>query len=221
VRLRRARSGKKEKIEVKVLIAEDDAVSRRVLEKTLAKWGYDVMTTRDGAEAWAALSTENAPSLAILDLMMPHLDGLEVCRKVRQHIAAGTYIILLTAKGRKEDVVAGLDAGADDYLVKPYDRDELRARVQAGVRMLDMQKNLSERVQELENALSKVQQLQGLLPFCSYCKSIRDDQNYWQRVDKYIMEHTEARFSHSICPECYEQVMKPQIENFKQEHDEG
>jgi DNA-binding response OmpR family regulator len=99
-----------------------------------------VTATRDGAEAWAALSTENAPSLAILDLMMPHLDGLEVCRKVRQQIAAGTYIILLTAKGRKEDVVAGLDAGADDYLVKPYDRDELRARVQAGVRMLDMQR---------------------------------------------------------------------------------
>jgi DNA-binding response OmpR family regulator len=136
---------------VKVLIAEDDPVSRRVLQVTLVKWGYDAVTCQDGIEAWEALQKEDASPLAILDWMMPGLDGVEVCRKVRaMPDPRFTYIILLTAKGRTEDVVEGLGAGADDYLTKPFDREELQARLRVGVRVLELQKRLTER--ERENA---------------------------------------------------------------------
>jgi len=136
---------------VKVLIAEDDPVSRRVLQATLVKWGHDAVTCPDGVEAWEALQKKDAPQLAILDWMMPGLDGVEVCRKVRAMPEPRfTYIILLTAKGRTEDVVEGLGAGADDYLTKPFDREELQARLRVGVRVLELQKRLTER--ERENA---------------------------------------------------------------------
>ena len=132
-----------------VLIAEDDPVSRRLLEATLTKWGYGVVTCSDGAEAWRTLQREGTPPLVILDWMMPGMDGVEVCRKVRERPHDPlVYIILLTAKGRSEDVVAGLEAGADDYIVKPFDREELHARVRAGTRVLDLQQKLADRVRE-------------------------------------------------------------------------
>ena len=198
---------------MKVLIAEDDSVSRRVLAATLAKFGYEVVVAADGAEAWAALQREDAPHLAILDWMMPEIDGVELCRRVRDLSAATPpYLILLTARSGKEDVVTGLDAGADDYLTKPFDRAELRARVQVGARVLELQGNLAARARELEAALSQVKQLQGLLPICSYCKKIRDEQNHWHRVESYIGEHAEVQFSHGICPACYRDVVQPQLD---------
>src|SRR5438105_889911 len=116
---------------MKILIAEDDAVSRRLLEHTLKQWGYDSIVTVDGTQAWEALRQPDAPPLAILDWMMPGLDGVQLCRKLREAAATqGTYVILLTAKGQKEDLLTGLEAGADDYLTKPFDREELQARVQ-------------------------------------------------------------------------------------------
>ena len=125
---------------MRILIAEDDPVSRRVLETTLGKWGHEVIVTCDGAEAWDALRREEAPKLAILDWMMPGMDGPEVCRQVRQlKSRTPVYLILLTAKGRKEDIVAGLEAGANDYLTKPFDRDELRARVEVGSQVVGLQ----------------------------------------------------------------------------------
>ena len=198
---------------MKVLIAEDDAVSRRVLAATLDKFGYEVVVAADGAEAWAALQSEDAPHLAILDWMMPEIDGVEVCRRVRALSAAvPPYLILLTAKSGKGDVVTGLDAGASDYLTKPFDRAELRARVQVGARVLELQDKLAARARELEAALAQVKQLQGLLPICSYCKNIRDEQNYWHRVESYISGHAEVEFSHGICPACYKDVVQPQID---------
>lgn len=197
---------------MRILIAEDDPVSRHMLQTTLVKWEYDVIVTCDGAEAWQVLQSKDAPKLAILDWMMPNMDGIEVCKKVREASSSqSTYIILLTAKGQKEDIVTGLQAGADDYVTKPFHREELRARVKAGVRIIELQRNLANRVKELEDALSQIKQLQGLLPICSYCKKIRDDQNYWQRVEDYISEHSEAQFSHGICPDCYEKFVKPEL----------
>jgi len=198
---------------MKILIAEDNPVSRRVLEATLEKFGHQVMVADDGAQAWTALQRADAPSLAILDWMMPGLDGVEICRRVRE-IPTSTppYIILLTAKSERGDVVAGLDAGANDYLTKPFDRAELRARVQVGVQVLELEKNLADRVSELEDALAQVKQLQALLPICSYCKNIRDEQNYWQQLDSYLMEHSDVMFSHGICPDCYQKVVQPQID---------
>jgi CheY-like chemotaxis protein len=198
---------------MKILIAEDDPVSRRVLGATLDKFGYEVLVAADGAEAWAALQSAAAPPLAILDWMMPEIDGVELCRRVRARpTTTPPYLILLTAKSSKENVVMGLDAGANDYLTKPFDRAELRARVQVGAHVLELQANLAARVHELEAALSQVKQLQGLLPICSYCKKIRDEQNYWHRVESYIGEHAEVEFSHGICPACYTDVVQPQLD---------
>jgi two-component system cell cycle response regulator len=125
---------------MKVLIAEDDPVSQRVLEGFLTKWGYELVITQDGEEAWQALAQEDAPQLAILDWMMPRMDGLEVCRRVRERNAEPyVYILLLTAKGQKQDVAEGINAGADDYLSKPFDAGELQARLRSGRRILALQ----------------------------------------------------------------------------------
>ncbi len=141
---------------MRILIAEDDPVSRRLLEATLGKWGHAVVVARDGDEALAVLQSADTPALAILDWMMPGLAGVEVCRRVRQAPAATpTYIILLTAKTEKEDVVAGLEAGADDYLTKPFARVELRARIEVGGRVIKLQRGLAERVEELNQALAE------------------------------------------------------------------
>ncbi len=128
---------------MRVLIAEDDPISRRVLQATLNRWGYEVLVACDGAEAWEIYQKDDPPKLAILDWMMPKLDGSEVCRKIREMGSSDyTYIILLTAKGRKEDIIAGLDAGADDYIVKPFDSGELQVRLRAASRILKLQADL-------------------------------------------------------------------------------
>jgi response regulator RpfG family c-di-GMP phosphodiesterase len=144
--------------------------------------------------------------------MMPGLDGLEVCRRVRaRQPEEPPYLILLTAKGTREDVLAGFESGADDYLTKPVDQGELRARLQAGRRVVDLRRSLAERVKDLERALARVKQLQGLLPICCYCKKIRADQDYWQQVESYISAHADVRFSHGICPECYATHVAPEL----------
>ncbi len=205
---------------MRILIAEDDAVSRRVLEATLAKWDYEVLVTTDGQQALEALKKPDAPSLAVLDWMMPGLDGSEVCRQARQSIGERLlYVLLLTAKGSKDDIVEGLNAGADDYIVKPFDRAELKARLDVGQRILRLQTELAARVKELELALSKVKQLQGLLPICCYCKKIRDDQNYWRQVEGYVAEHSEAQFTHAICPSCREKIIEPELERLRVGHE--
>jgi phosphoserine phosphatase RsbU/P len=198
---------------MQILIAEDDPVSRRMLQLTLKNWDYEVVVTENGIDALKVFETEGAPTLAILDVMMPGMDGMEVCRRVRQTERQNPpFIILLTAKDRKEDVIDGIQAGANDYLTKPFNREELRVRLEVGAKMVELQQQLSERVKELEIALTQINQLQGILPICSYCKNIRDDKNYWQKVEGYIAEHSDAQFSHSICPDCYESVIQPQLD---------
>ncbi len=192
---------------MRILIAEDDPVSRKVLETTLRKWAYEVVITTNGAEAWQALQATDAPSLAILDWMMPNLDGVEVCRRVRQKGGPYTYIIMLTAKSSKEDISTALEAGADDYVNKPFDQRELHARVKVGLRMLELEQSLAHKIGELEQALREVRQLKALLPICMYCKKIRDDQNYWHQIESYLHQHTGTDFSHGICPECYDKWM--------------
>jgi diguanylate cyclase (GGDEF)-like protein len=128
---------------MRVLIADDDSLSCRVLQEYLLQWGYDVMIAHDGNEAWLALQAEDSPKLAILDWMMPGMDGLQLCRNLRNCIHADyVYVLLLTAKTQKEDLLAGLEAGADDYLSKPFDSEELRFRLRAGRRIVELQEHL-------------------------------------------------------------------------------
>jgi CheY-like chemotaxis protein len=198
---------------MRILIADDDDVARLELEAMLSRRSYDVVSTADGTEAWQVLKSEDPPSVAILDWMMLEMDGIEVCRRVRQDPRLQTlYLILLTSRGSKEHVIAGLKAGANDYVTKPFDCEELHARVQVGVQMVNLQSELAARVRELENALTNVKQLQGLLPICAYCKSIRDDQNYWHQVESYLCDHADAHFSHGICPKCWDTVVKSQFQ---------
>ena len=195
---------------MKVLIAEDDVTSRTLLEAVLTKKGYEVVSTCDGQSALAALAAPDAPQLAILDWMMPNMDRVEVCRRMRQmDTAQPPYIILLTALGSKEDIVAGLEAGANDYVTKPFNATELQARVQAGQRMLGLQRALAARVEELQEALNHVKTLQGILPICMHCHKIRDDQETWQKLENYIQEHSGVLFSHGLCPECLEKYYPP------------
>lgn len=201
---------------MRILVAEDESVSRHILAENLRKWGYDVAAVEDGARAWEALQAKDAPPLAVLDWLMPGMDGIEICRRIRQSPETRSiYLILLTARREQEDKIYGLRAGADDYITKPFDHEELRARVQVGTRVLELQGALAERVRELEEALSRVKTLQGLLPICSYCKKIRNDRNYWQQVEGYISEHSEAQFSHGICPECYAQFVQPELDHLQ------
>ena len=161
---------------MQVLIADDDRVTAGILARTLQRWEFQTTVLGDGAEAFAYLRAATGPTLAILDWMMPGMDGPEICRRVRSDLPlANMYLLLVTARESRGDLVAGLDSGADDYIVKPFDPEELRARVAVGVRVIGLQDKLTERVAELQTALINVKQLQGLLPICSYCKRIRGD----------------------------------------------
>jgi diguanylate cyclase (GGDEF)-like protein len=129
---------------MKILVAEDEVLNRRVLETFLGKWGYDTIIAKDGTEAWQILQQEEAPRLAILDWMMPGLDGVQICRELRKkNNPYYTYIILLTARFQREDIIAGLEAGADDYVTKPFDANELHARMRVGMRIIELHEQLA------------------------------------------------------------------------------
>jgi len=201
---------------MRILIADDDPHTRSLLESMLIRWGYDVVVTENGKEALEILQQVDPPPLAILDRMMPGIDGVTLCWKVREKPSARpNYLILLTGLSDQQDIVEGLRAGADDYVTKPFNIEELQARVQTGVRMINLQSSLMERVEQLETALTHIKRLRGLLPICSYCKRIRDDQKYWQEIELYISEHSDAEFSHVICPDCNETIVKPELEQAK------
>jgi len=201
---------------MRILIAEDDPVSRHILTTNLTNWGHEVVTAVNGLEAWRTSQEKNAPRLAILDWMMPEMEGPEVCRRMRELPATiPPYIILLTARQGAKEVIEGMQAGADDYLSKPYHCDELRVRLQVGVRMIELQTKLADRIDKLEEALEQVKRLQGIIPICGYCKKIRDDQDYWQNVESYVATHSEAEFSHSVCPSCFAKIVQPQLDSYK------
>lgn len=192
---------------MRALIADDDRGAALLARRGCERLGLDITVASDGEAAWNILIADDQPSIAVLDWMMPGLDGVELCRRLRvERPSSNIYILLVTARESRADIVEGLDAGADDYVVKPFDLEELRARLQVGIRMVQLREELATRVAELQAALAQVRQLDGLLPICSYCKRIRNDQAYWEQIETYLADRSEAQFSHGICPECLAKV---------------
>lgn len=199
-----------------ILFIEDDPVSVAVTETALKKWGYRVHTAESAEAAWEYLKSSPKPSMMIVDWQLPGISGPEFCQQVRDNACLkDVYIMMLTSSAGRKNMLTGLQAGADDYLEKPVDANFLEARVKVGERIVNLQADLEGKVNELQEALNNVKELRGLLPICSYCKKIRNDGNYWERLESYLGTHTHAQFSHSICPDCYDSVVKQEIENFK------
>ena len=137
--------------------------------------------------------------------MMPEMDGTEVCREIADmNQEDPPYIILLTTMGKKEDIITGLQAGANDYITKPFNPGELQARLEVGQRLIELQGALNKKISELQDAMSHIEALQGIIPICMCCHKIRDDRESWQKIESYIESHTDAKLSHSLCPECME-----------------
>jgi DNA-binding response OmpR family regulator len=182
---------------MKILIAEDDLIARAVLEASLRKLGHEPLSCSDGKEAWNAFQSE-PQRVVISDWLMPGIDGLELCRRVRAENSEYTYFILLSnLSSSGGNLSQAIDAGVDDFLNKPVNPDELRLRLHVAERIL--------------NYVKQVQQLEGFIPICSYCKKVRDDENYWDRIENYINARTGSQFSHGVCPDCYNRVLVPQM----------
>ncbi len=189
----------------RVLLAEDENVTRRLLEAQMTRFGFEVISVADGLKAWDVLQSPESPSLVVLDWNMPGLDGPDVCRKLRESPRAGyAYMLLVTARNAKSDVVQGLSAGADDFISKPVDPDELHARLRTGERIVRLEQTLAAQVKELQAAAEHVRELQGMIPICMHCKRIRNETQIWEKVETYIEHRSGAKFSHALCAECLE-----------------
>ena len=185
---------------MKVLAVEDDEVGRTVLRQALRRLGYEVIEAVDGEAAWTYLTKEPV-RIVVSDWMMPGIDGLELCRRVRARTGQDyTYFILVTARDAStQHQRIAMEAGVDDFLSKPIAVQELWMRLHVAERIL--------------RYTTRVQQLEQLLPICSYCKKVRDDHNYWQQIESYIQKRTGSEFSHSVCPDCYQRIVVPDLQN--------
>jgi len=158
--------------------------------------------------AWAQIQGRTESMVLILDREMPGIDGMDLCRRARLLPSfPPLYILMVTGASETIDITTGLDAGADDYVIKPFKPAELKARAEVGMRIVALQEGMARRLAELEQALANVKQLRGLLPMCAYCKKIRVDDKYWQQLEGYLSDHSDAEFSHGICPECFPSVI--------------
>jgi DNA-binding response OmpR family regulator len=199
-----------------ILIADDIEANRRLVRASIKSEGYDLVEATNGQEALEFLRTATTPIVGVIDWEMPEIDGVEVCRQARLKLdGPPLYLILLTIRSDQKDVVNGLQKGANDYVTKPFDYSELLARVKIGVQMVELQQKLMQQAEQLREAMKQIKVLSGFLPICSYCNKIRDEDNTWERVETYVSKHSEASFSHGICPECYQKEMAPMLAELK------
>lgn len=197
----------------RILVADDDPVIRRVIQRAIEVGGWAVQTAADGNEAWEALQSADPPRIAVLDWQMPGLEGIEVCRRVRERTNERyVYLLMLTARTRTEDVVVALDAGADDYIMKPFHAEELRSRLRVAARIIRLEASVEDRVRELEGERRRSAQLEGLLPICMHCKRIRDEHQHWSPLEEYIGQRTEATFTHGLCEDCHRRVHDEEVQ---------
>ncbi|HNX00616.1 MAG TPA: response regulator [Candidatus Cloacimonadota bacterium] len=202
----------KDELNMSIFVVDDDSLNLRYLKAILSKEGFLNIEQFLSGEAMLARMQTQMPDIILLDIMMPGMSGYDVCRTIKtnpkwQHIP----IIMITAASLQEEMEPlrlSFELGAMDYISKPFKTIELVMRVKSALR-------LEKQRQELEYALETVRRLEKLLPICSYCKKVRNDQNYWQEVEVYISDHTDTVFSHSICPDCYAKYVKPQLDEIK------
>ncbi len=187
---------------LRCLVADDDPVARTLLSRLVHDAGFEVIVARDGLAAWGILNDADGPEIALLDWVMPGMEGTEICRRVRASTRDYTYLILITARDATADVVAGLHTGADDYIRKPFAQAELLARLRVGGRIVRLQQDLRLKVRELQHANQHVVELQGLLPICMFCKKVRDKAQVWQALELYLSERLGTQLSHALCQDC-------------------
>ena len=187
---------------MKILVADDDTVTREALAGAVTQFGHEAIMAEDGDQAWHLYRQDSDIRVVVTDWIMPKSDGLELCRRIRRLRERDyTYILLLTIKTGKESFLEGMEAGADDFTTKPFDWDELEARITVAERILGLHLELT--------------RLETLLPICCYCKNIQDGRTDWVSVEKYVTTQTSKELTHTICPECYETEVKPQLEEWK------
>ncbi|MFW2368048.1 MAG: response regulator [Desulforhopalus sp.] len=192
---------------MKILVAEDEFTTRMMVQVCLENWGYRVTSVTNGKEAWSKLQKPDAPHIAILDWEMPELNGVEVCRLVKElEIENPPYIILLTGRDSETDIVRGFDAGADDYMTKPFNDNELRARVRVAERLVRTQSSLSESVSELRAALNQLELLESGVDICGQCRKIFSSYDgLWHSFEDVMSNGADPRFIINSCPDCYKE----------------
>lgn len=186
----------------RAIVADDDPLGRNLVVRVLGNMGFEVIPVPDGEAALDHLSRPGAAALAVLDWEMPGRTGIDVCLAVR---GAGLphFLVMLTSRDTRADQLAALEAGADDFLAKPFHTAELQARLANARRLLIAHATLETRLRELEEANTRIQQLECLLAVCAYCRRIRNEQQGWEPMEAYITRRTRMRFTHSVCPDCY------------------
>lgn len=188
---------------MKLLIAEDEYTTRLTVQVILEQWGYRIDSVEDGTVAWELLQQPEGPEIAILDWEMPGIDGLELCRMVKElPRKTPIYVILLTGRDDQNDILKGFDAGADDYITKPFDDNELRARVRVAERLVNIQEELAISNDELRAVLNHVEMLQDNLPVCSECLRIQNYDDSWRNLKEYVADKEDPRFQYTVCPHC-------------------
>ncbi len=226
---------------MRILIAEDNPVSAMMLQNILEDESVTIVMAANGTTAWDILQEPEPPSIAILDWMMPGMNGVELCRRIRSGPSRlnRIYLIILSVMNGKEEIALGLEAGANDFITKPFSNLELKARVSVGMRIARLEKELAEHKRKarltvgvhvaelekkltesssaLEKALVENKQLKQLLPVCAYCRKIRNDDEYWLQIKRYFSSHLDTQSAHGVCPECYAKLFDTVIKQMGNE----
>jgi DNA-binding response OmpR family regulator len=193
--------------DIKILIVDDDPDLLFATARIIKSAGYEVLTASSAGQCMEFVKN-NCPDLILLDVILADADGQAICRQIKADPGLKNIFVVLIS-GTKTDSAEqadGLDIGADGYIARPVTNRELLARINAMVRILKAERERDRLILQLEAALAKVKKLSGLLPICSGCKKIRDDNGYWNQIEQYIKEHSDAKLSHGICPECAERL---------------
>jgi CheY-like chemotaxis protein len=192
-----------------VLIVDDERLNINLLGTLLEDAGYDVSVALSGTEALEKAAKEPCPAIILLDVCMPEMDGYEVCLKLKKDPKTKDIpVIFVTNLTEEVDEVKGFALGAADYITKPVRPVRALARIRYSLELRRAEKEREAIIKELKTALNDVKILKGLIPICATCKMVRDDKGYWKHVERYISEHSEAEFTHGICPDCSEKMMK-------------